>query len=703
MPETTYADSGRAPVQWLQALIVSLAIVTLVWCYAYHRWTPEAWSTPIVYSGDALQWLSSAKAQATGEIHPILPKFPPSLGAPFVANWNDYPTPEEGPLALLGFLARLFGLFRAANLTVLCAHLLAAGSFLFVCWQLRYNLIFSAAGAILFALSRYAFFRGFSHMPLTYYWHVPLGFLVAYWCLKERISPGSKKFWCGVGVAILFGIHNPYYSGIFLQFLGGVVLLHLVRRAPWRQIAVPLVLAAVLAGTFALVNLDTFHTRHVEGHNLGAVIRGYPSLEVYALKPIELLVPMGHRLYFVEKWARRGYFDRAHFLGEAGGAYLGLAGIVALSWLLWLVLKSVAGRKDEAIPLHLWGILWVGAYSIVGGINGFVGAFGLFLFRGSNRYSIVILALLLFFLVRQLSAVSRRWTRPVTLLFALLLIGIGIWDQTPVALGKREIANLHKKIEEDAAFVSELESRLPPGAMIFQLPIMGFPEVGPTLGVGDYELFRPYLFSHHLRFSYGSNKGRTRERWQKEALQLGTTAFVDLLERYGFSALFIARAGYADKAAALVGELRGLGRSEILAASPEFLCIALRPSPRPIWPPEFGSNWLNLEGNAKRNWRWSSGNAGLVLHNFAGEQRSIRLTFAVETLQPRHLRIALADEVLTDINLDPASPSAVDVSLAIAPGKNVVRFETDIPGTAPPGSKNKLAYHLVNFQAFESD
>ena len=91
--------------------IFLLFVVTLTWCATYNRWTAQSWKTPVVYFGDALSGMAQAKAIAEGEVVPILPKCPVSFGAPFRANWNDYPISEKGVFAWWGLLIRAFGVF----------------------------------------------------------------------------------------------------------------------------------------------------------------------------------------------------------------------------------------------------------------------------------------------------------------------------------------------------------------------------------------------------------------------------------------------------------------------------------------------------------------------------------------------------------------------------------------------------------------
>src|SRR5207302_180500 len=166
-------------------------------------WTSHAWKSPIVYGGDGWWGMAAAKALADGEIAPIVQKFPVSFGAPFRANWNDYPTIEEGTLALWGCLLKWFGIFAGSNVVLLLAHLLAALSFYFVCRRLRYDAIFSVMGAVLFGCSRFAFARSLQHLGLTYYWHIPLGILVVWYCFERRSQPVSRRrLWFCILVAL---------------------------------------------------------------------------------------------------------------------------------------------------------------------------------------------------------------------------------------------------------------------------------------------------------------------------------------------------------------------------------------------------------------------------------------------------------------------------------------------------------------------
>lgn len=679
-------------------LVTLLALTTLVWCAAYRRWSVHTWTTPITYGADAWWGMAAAKAAATGEIVPVLPKYIRSLGAPFEANWNDYPSADEATLALMGLLARLFGVFAGANISVLLAQLLAAFAFYFVCRWLRYDRLFSIAGAVLFAFSRYAFSRGLLHLGLVYYWHIPLGILVVWWCMARQPLLYNRLFAAAAIIAALHASQNPYYTAMFGQLLLLAALYHVAGRSRWQRVLPPMLLIGVTGVTFALMHADTFYSYEVHGAPAKVVERNYSGLEFYALKPVELLLPVVHQVQWLHDWARQSYYAKTMLIGEAGSPYLGAVGVLALVWLAWTSFGAIAQRQNARIPGHTWLVVWVMAYSVVGGINGVVG-FAVEVFRGTNRYSIVILTLLLLFLVRQLTGLTRSWHPVGRSALATVLVAVGLFDQIPPALAAG-IAPTAERLAADRQVVQAVEAQLPARAMLFQLPVAEFPEAGAIGTMGDYEHFRPYLHSQTLRFSYGNTRGRTRDAWQREAVGLGVPYLTGALEKYGFSAVWINRNGYDDRGASLIAEFNQAGRSKVLAQNAEFVCMALFPSAQPRLPAEFARGWHSLEGQTGMDWRWSSGNAEVVLHNPDPARRPLQVSFDIETPQPRIIDLAVNGQRIFHRSLT-AEDGRVGVNFPVvfSSPTTLIRFQTDVPGQVPGnGDPRKLAFRVLNFQ-----
>ncbi len=79
--------------------------------------------------------------------------------------------------------------------------------------------------------------------------------------------------------------------------------------------------------------------------------------------------------------------------------------------------------------------------------------------------------------------------------------------------------------------------------MVFQLPALDFPEAFPG---ACYDHFRPYLFSQHLRFSFGLMKGRTGDERVTSIRNVSAAEAIVILKRYGFAAIYVDRAQYQD-------------------------------------------------------------------------------------------------------------------------------------------------------------
>ena len=139
----------------------------------------------------------------------------------------------------------------------------------------------------------------------------------------------------------------------------------------------------------------------------------------------------------------------------------------------------------------------------------------------------------------------------------------------------------------DQTLVRSLETALPPQAMIFMLPVVDCPEGARARKATDYENFRPYLFSTRLHFSYGSDKGRPREAWQRRVEALEPEAMADALEHMGFAGVLVNRKAYEDAARELRDRLAASGRLETFESlDADFQFIRLRPVPRPLPPDE---------------------------------------------------------------------------------------------------------------------
>jgi phosphoglycerol transferase len=442
---------------------------------------------------------------------------------------------------------------------------------------LRAAPLWSSAGAMIFGFSRYIFAQAIVHIQVVFCWHVPLCLVAAEWLLLGGgIAFGSRRFIFAVAVAMITAVQSIYYTNLFCQLVL-IAGLYQAWRHGWRA-ALPA--AAILGVTLATLGFDLMDSilyKLIYGGNSAGAYRNYSGMEVAGMKLVDLWMPPPDDFFHL--LANYGARHMAQSVLPPGefppSGYLGFAGLGCLAWLVTVSLRRVA--EGVRMPLEAFYILWIFLYSEIGGIDCITGTFGFVYFRTASRYSIFILGLVLMFAARRLSAVD--WKEPARIYFyTLLAVAVAILNQIPPPPSSASISAIAAQVASDREFTAALERRLPPHAQVFQIPVMLYPE-SPVGGIGAYEHFRPYYFTDQLRFSFGTVKGRERDLWQEQMEGMPVPDMVRQLEAAGFSALYINRAGFADNASALLGELAKIGQTETIESpNGDLVAVILKPS-----------------------------------------------------------------------------------------------------------------------------
>ncbi len=660
--------------------LVLLGLVTvLVWCAHYDRWSWAAWQLPTDYEGDAPEVLAEIRAASEGAIGPLQPKVVDRLGAPFGAHWNGYPTPEKPLLGLLGGLARRFGVFAAANFGMVLAQVLAALSFFGVARWLRCRWEWAFAGALLFAFSYHTFHRGLAHFFVAISWTVPLGVLAAGLVARSRrLGWGRPTAWFCLATAAVLGAGNPYNLFFWLQLMGWALLFQWVGGKRRENLAIGLAAMAVAVATFFLANIEYWiHVQEPEA--LPLVTRNYAGTEMYALKPMEMLIPpIFHRWDAVAFLGQR-YVRWSIWRGEVFFPYLGLVGIAGLLLLLaGAVRRLLQGRR---VPGAAMSVGWLVVYATVGGITNLVALMmEVQVFRATNRVAIFVSAIVLLYLMRRLSGWTAAWPAGWRLGLAAGLGGFGLLDQIPRAVPAADRAEIAARVASDLDLGRRMEAALGPHALVFQLPVMGFPEVVPPGKLSDYELFRPYLTTETLRFSYGAAKFRARSRWQRDLENVPPATLVKRLESYGFAAIHLNRKGYEDRADQLLRELAGLGyEKRIEGARGHQVVIPLRPVPLPKWPLgrslTFGQGW---HPRAPDGVRWANDDAVISYHNPYPVPLPVELKLVLEGIDRRRVTLAWEEKVVRTFEIGRGERTPVQLDrFELQPGVNHFYLTSD--------------------------
>lgn len=655
-------------------------VAAVIWCWHYDRWSVASWHLPTDYGGDSHEILARLQAASEGDILPATPQVMTRLGAPFGAHWNGYPTPDKLLMLALGGLAKLAGLFAAANAGLLLAQMSAAAAFYLVARWLRVRWEWALTGALLFAYSYSTFHRGLAHFSLIFTWTVPLG-LLAVWLVAgsrrlEWRRPGALL--C-LGAAAALGAHNPYNLFFWLQLMGWALVAQWfgARRRPNLQIG----LAALGVGlaVFVVCHLEVWaYADEPEGSPL--LVRNYGGTEHFALKPVEMFIPPKFH-----RWAPLAFFGNRYvrwsdWRGEEFLPYLGLFGIVGLVWLGVATVRRLVVR--QAPPGQALSIGWLIAYSGVGGITNVLAFFvGLQVFRATNRVGVYLAGIVLFFLVVRLSRATAGWPRWLRVGVALLAAVIGILDQVPRGATPAESRVIATAVAADRELGREMEAALPDGAMVFQLPVQGFPEVAPPGRLTDYELFRPYFVTETLRFSYGAPKFRSRSRWQRDLERAPAKELVRRLEEDGFAALYLNRKGFEDRADKMLGELAELGYDRRLQSRQGHqVVVLLHPAAQPRLPLAreftYGQGWYQPLADGVR---WAYEDAVLSYYNPYEQPVSIDVRLGVLAVGSRTVTLFHEDRPVGSVAADHARQMLRVPALQLQPGVNLFRLAADQP------------------------
>ncbi len=650
-----------------------LALLLLVgagWFFGVNRGFGDM-LVPTAYGGDAWAVMAQVKAYQAGELVPFLPKDIASLGAPFGASWTDYPA-EDLIYWVGGLLAHVVGIEASWALLPALFVLLAGIAFFVTARALAFSMLPAFACAALFALAPFGFTRGLPHLTLTVYSHLPLLLLGLHWVTRAapaEASSGVRKLaWAG---AVLAGWLNPYYLAMYL-FLLAVGLVGAWAGGRRAGVAAAGQLIGLSIGAFLLTSLDSVWMTLAHGGNPAAVVRSLQALDLYGLRLPDLVFPSLHRLGAWEGLAS-AYQQQAPGgggRGEAATAYLGIVGVLALGMLIVFGTLRIAAQQFERVSPWFWMTLGTLGFAIVGGVNYLLGSVGFVMLRASNRFSIVLLAIALLWLCERLS----RTSSPVRWALSILLLAIGLYDQTPPARAAIPAAAVRAQMQADRQFVETIEASVPAGTMVFQLPVKGFPETGPIFGMQDYEHFRPYFFSKTLRFSFGSMKGRGTGDWQNELAALAPDAIGPRLAALGFGVLYVNLHGFPDYGASLRPKLEAaLGKP--LAESKELLAFKLPPmqgeAQVPRLPPlvTYTGFWP-AETDTKLTWAWASRRKASV---------DIRTPYAPQGYSPFEYKVKFS--------VDSGFGGAVSVRLdgveqAIVPPGGARAFELRLPREA---------------------
>jgi phosphoglycerol transferase len=547
----SFAWGGRLQRAATDYLLLSLIVAVVLWIWA--KDVGFSLDVPAFYKQDGLSHGALVKTIIdTGWYYTTNPY----LGAPFGANWSDYPTADTANYLLIKAIA----LFSHDWVVVLNAYYLA-GFFLaafaayWVVRDLGLGRLWSGLVGLVFAFLPYHFLRP-PHWLLANYFAVPLGvwLAVAAWndTTEEAAAEQGRLGRIGALIAaiVLVGSSGVYYA-FFAAFL--VCLAALAACLARRRIAAARRAALILGGLVLVVAINispSLIVRATEGANPDAVQRQPRESEIYGLKLFSLFAPSRvHRSEVLRNLGNKYWNFTPIVLGNAA-APLGIVGSIGLL----IIFLRAAGRLSNAASTYRMSdklsFLAVGmlVLATIGGLGAIFAYTVSPMIRAYDRASIYIgflaVAVLGFSAQLLLDRMAHRhkiapWLPPA---IAIAIGVVAVWDQT---MPFQERPNVNLSMQRRAV-IEKLEAMLPAGTMVYQLPYSSFPEAAPLNHMDEYSHLRGYLHSTQLRWSYGGMRGRPGDIWLRTLSTRPIEDQVELAARSGFGAVYLDRRGYSD-------------------------------------------------------------------------------------------------------------------------------------------------------------
>jgi phosphoglycerol transferase len=725
---TTLLPAGlRAVGRYVAALLLCLLVLGIVFDLR-----SQARQSPWAYGGDTMFYHLIAKSVAEGGWFLDVPR----LGTPSGLNLRDVPTSDNNLHVLM---LRLLALGTSNYASVLNTFFLLGFPLVFVSALvvLRHfgvGWVASVCASLLYAFAPFHFTRGEHHLFLSAYWQVPLASMAALWVSRGELWPPpagvspwrSRKLQMSVLVGLVLAATGYYYAffACFFLILAGIAAA--VRLRAWRGLWPGVALAVVISAGLA-AHLWPSLAYFREAGTAAPVQREVNDADRFALRIAQLVLPVsGHRLPALARL--KADYNRRPMVNENDHASLGLVGALGFLGLVWWFFfrKPSAEGLSEPGPrglLHHLSVLNLGGvlFGTFGGFGSLLAFSGVPQVRAYNRISVYLLFFALAAVAVWLDRILRRCAVSrfrQGLAYATLAVAsvLALGDQiSPGSLP--EYKRTRALFASDAAFVREVEATVSPGAQIFQLPFMPFPESAPVGRMQDYDLLRGYLHSSHLRWSYGTIKGREGNAWLRQTARQPVDKLIETLAWAGFSGVYLDRGGFDDNGHDIEHALRSALRKAPIVSPDERLAFydlssyraeleqrtplaergpqreaALRPI-LTVWRGGFHDE----EGGSKNALRWAGRRAQLELVNRTARAHTVAVDMMVFGNDGTEVTIR------TPLLPQPMSVKTSSVgrriheTLVLPPGSHTLDFSSNASLQTPADDFRDLAFFVQNF------
>jgi hypothetical protein len=668
--------------------------------------------TPFAYSSDAL--LQGAWAKALLE-QPWIHRNP-ALAAPFVQQYYDFPLFKSVNLILEKFLGSFGGSWAfAVNAYYILTFPLVAGCAYVALVKLGVSALPAAIVSVVYTLLPYHLYRGEVHLFLSGYHVVPLCALVAIWVALGELTT-RRRLVIAAAILAVTASSGLHYALFAAWFLAVAALYTAVRHRAWSTLSGAAALLGVLLVAALLnlaPNLNYWRQRGMTTivHRVSAESTQYGFRLASALMPIpDHRVPALARLR--QSSSRAAPLETSDVNGAQSFGALASVGFLGL--LVAPFATHVAGETILALSFLTY------AGVLLATTAGFGQMFVSLVAPLSGAWDRIVPFLAFFALAavaisldRLRAGIRNGVGRRAVAAGAIGLGILAVADQTSPRLIP-DYGATRAEVRSDRAFFRDVAASLPPRSMLFQLPYVPFPESPPRHRLTDYDLFRPYLSTTSLRWSYGAVRTRFADAWIAAIAARPIPDMVQALALAGFRGIVVDGYGYEDGGAALDAELlqfaRQQGRNlrytwysldgfaaQKRAALGDVQWEARRKRLlRPIYL-EWQRGFYPLELESASTSRWSDAKSVLAIDNPQDKAALARLSTRVCTGRREPAKFTIRSEDIDYSVLATSECADVRLSFLLHPGRTFIRFATDAAPVDPPVDSRARYFRLEDF------
>lgn len=694
-------------------------ITILTFLFVYRNWGLN-FNIPYFYRGDA-QW-NIVGIKGYIESGKFIEN--EKTGAPFGTNYFDYPSSE----GLYNLSIRMLSFFIkdavvVLNLYYLLTFVLTSLTTFFVLKYLKISSNLAFLSSLIVSFLYYHVGRGTSHINLGTYYIIPLVVVVLHWIFTNQLEIkniskqfiGSKLFY-SILILILLANNGIYFSFFTISFLAVAGIISSIEYKNIKNLIICFLLSMVIIFSI-LINISPNLIHRLKyGGNPNIASRSFNEAEYYGLKIIELFIPVtSFKNNYVRKFKER--YDNLTWTKSEGYSYLGVIGSIGFILLMLNLFnkKSYDKRIDYLTYLSLWAL----CLSVTTGIGTMIGYLFSSQIRVYSRISVFIAIFSIFALCFVLDKYIKKLDKYkllVNIAFSLIFIFV-IFDQAkPKTIDFKATSKLFLS---DKNFIERVEKTIKNG-MVFQLPYKAFPETGPVNSLTDYDLFRPYIHSKNLSWSYGIIKGAPQDQWIKTISSLPTDEMVKTITIAGYNGIYIDTTGYASNSAHILenqlisileekpikSEQNDLlffdlnnyqkklfstfNKSKLSSTKNQILTL-----PITVW---WDKDFYPEDSDGKDNWRWSKKQSTITLVNDNIDNKNIVIKFGVMSNYPESSILKISSKLFTNELKISSHKIDFEKIISLPKGQFQIRFDTNSKKVISTDPRD-LYFRVFNFKA----